>query len=70
MKIHHVGYLTKDLRASEKAFLKLGYEVEFPAAFDSLRDITITFFTKWLLPGRINRTVRSEFSCVWAFKEI
>ena len=27
----------------EKAFLKLGYEVEFPAAFDSLRDITITF---------------------------
>ena len=43
MKIHHVGYLTKDLRASEKAFLKLGYEVEFPAAFDSLRDFTITF---------------------------
>ena len=43
MKIHHFGYLTKDLRASEKAFLKLGYEVEFPAAFDSLRDITITF---------------------------
>lgn len=37
MKIHHVGYLTKDLRASEKAFLKLGYEVEFPAAFDSLQ---------------------------------
>ena len=32
MKIHHVRYLTKDLRASEKAFLKLGYEVEFPAA--------------------------------------
>ena len=44
MKIHHVGYLTKDLRASEKAFLKLGYEVEFPAAFDSLRDITITYY--------------------------
>lgn len=57
MKIHHVGYLTKDLRASEKAFLKLGYEVEFPAAFDSLRDITITF----LRNGYSGRSLTAAF---------
>ena len=41
MKIHHVGYLTKNIHASEKAFLDLGYHIETPAMFDSFRKINI-----------------------------
>ena len=43
MKIHHEGYLTKNIHASEKAFLDLGYHIETPAMFDSFRKINIVF---------------------------
>ena len=43
MQIHHIGYLTKDIKAAETAFINLGYEIEIPAAFDSFRNITISF---------------------------
>ncbi len=43
MKIHHVGYLTKNLSDSEQAFMKLGYKTESPANYDPLRKIMISF---------------------------
>lgn len=43
MKIHHVGYLTKNIHASEKEFLDLGYHIETPVMFDSFRKIKIVF---------------------------
>lgn len=43
MKIHHVGFLTKNLKKSEAEFLKLGYEIELPAKFDSIRKINVSF---------------------------
>ena len=43
MKIHHIGYLTKNLTATQKEFQKLGFMVEQGAAFDSYRGIRIEF---------------------------
>ena len=41
MKIHHVGYLTKNLNKSEFLFEKLGFIVEKEKAYDALRKIHI-----------------------------
>ena len=43
MKIHHVGYLTKNLNKSEFLFEKLGFIVEKYKAYDALRKIHIVF---------------------------
>jgi methylmalonyl-CoA/ethylmalonyl-CoA epimerase len=43
MKIHHVGYLAKNIEKTEKKFLELGYSVERPTAYDNIRDINIEF---------------------------
>ena len=43
MKIHHVGYLTKNIEKAESAFERLGFVVEEPAQKDEIRDIIITF---------------------------
>ena len=43
MKIHHVGYLTKNLNKSEFLFEKLGFIVEKEKAYDALRKIHIVF---------------------------
>ncbi len=43
MKIHHVGYLAKNLEKSAAKFLELGYEVERPCKFDPIRNINIEF---------------------------
>ena len=43
MKIHHIGFLTKNLKKSVEEFIKLGYEIEYPAKFDSIRKINILF---------------------------
>jgi methylmalonyl-CoA/ethylmalonyl-CoA epimerase len=43
MKIHHVGYLTKNLEKSRKQFEKLGYETEQEVSFDEIREINIEF---------------------------
>lgn len=43
MKIHHVGYLTKNIKKAEVAFERLGFAVEEPAKQDDIRDIIITF---------------------------
>ena len=43
MKIHHVGYLAKNIEKTRKKFLELGYEVEKPVKYDEIRKINIEF---------------------------
>ena len=43
MKIHHVGYLAKNIEKTEKKFFELGYTVESPTAYDEIRKINIEF---------------------------
>lgn len=43
MKIHHVGYLTKNLDKSKLLFENLGFFVEKEKAYDELRKIHIVF---------------------------
>lgn len=43
MKIHHVGYLAKNIEKTEKKFFDLGYTVESPTAYDEIRKINIEF---------------------------
>ncbi len=43
MKIHHVGYLVKNIEKARVRFLSLGYEVERPVKYDEIRDVDIEF---------------------------
>ena len=43
MIIHHVGFLTKNLKKSESEFLALGFEIEKEAKFDHIRKVNISF---------------------------
>ncbi|MCR5655134.1 MAG: VOC family protein [Lachnospiraceae bacterium] len=43
MKVHHVGYLVKNLKKSEKQFLTLGFSIEREAAYDEIRRVNISF---------------------------
>lgn len=43
MKIHHVGYLAKNIEKTRKKFLELGYSVEHPVKYDEIRQINIEF---------------------------
>ena len=43
MKIHHVGYLAKNIEKTRKKFLELGYTVERSVDYDDIRDINIEF---------------------------
>ncbi len=43
MKIHHVGYLAKNIEKTRKKLLELGYTVEKPVKYDEIRQINIEF---------------------------
>lgn len=43
MKIHHIGYLVKNLKESEKQFLELGGKIESTKKFDPIRNANIEF---------------------------
>ena len=43
MKIHHAGYLTRNIAVAQKEFRKLGYVTERDVAFDTYRKISIAF---------------------------
>lgn len=43
MKVHHIGYLVKDLKQSEVQFLSLGFQVERLISFDAYRQVNIEF---------------------------
>lgn len=46
MKVHHIGYLVKNLNKAEKAFIKLGYQSESSYVYDEKRKVNIAFLTK------------------------
>lgn len=43
MKVHHIGYLVKDIKQSEAQFLSLGFQVERLISFDAYRQVNIEF---------------------------
>jgi methylmalonyl-CoA/ethylmalonyl-CoA epimerase len=43
MKIHHIGYLAKNIEKTEKKFFELGFTVERSTKYDQIRDINIEF---------------------------
>jgi methylmalonyl-CoA/ethylmalonyl-CoA epimerase len=43
MKIHHVGYLAKNLEKSRNKYVELGFVVERPAKYDEIRKVNIEF---------------------------
>lgn len=46
MKIHHVGYLSKNLENTEKGFFELGYMRCTPPIYDNIRQCNISFIEK------------------------
>lgn len=46
MRIHHIGYLVKNIQQAEIQFRKLGYSKSSNLVYDSIRDINILFMTK------------------------
>lgn len=46
MKVHHIGYLVKDMARALAAFEKLGYTVIQPTVFDEYRKVDICFIEK------------------------
>ena len=43
MKIHHIGYLTKNLSKTQQQMNELGFEVEQEASYDAGRGVNIAF---------------------------
>ena len=43
MKIHHIGYLVKDIEKIVPSFEELGYRIETDKVYDPLRDVDIVF---------------------------
>ncbi len=46
MKIHHIGYLVKNIDVALREFLDLGYQLEQEIVDDNLRKIRIAFVIK------------------------
>ena len=46
MKVHHVGYLVRQLGKAEEGFSLLGYTEKQPAVYDQARDVDISFWEK------------------------
>lgn len=46
MKIHHIGYLVKNIEKAKAAFVKLGFVLESDVVYDDFRKVDICFLTK------------------------
>lgn len=46
MKVHHIGYLIKDIENAIKEFQNLGYKIYSETSYDVYRDIEICFMEK------------------------
>ncbi len=46
MKVHHIGYLVKNIQKSIEMFLSMDYRVEREIVFDEYRGIDICFMVK------------------------
>lgn len=45
MKIHHIGYIVKNLKKATDDFIGMGYEIESGCFYDEFRKIEIAFLT-------------------------
>ena len=43
MRVHHIGYLVKNIEKTKEYFFTLGYSVEKDEKYDAVRDIKILF---------------------------
>ena len=46
LKIHHIGYLVKNLEKSQALFTAMGYTLEQSPIYDEYRDVDICFLSK------------------------
>lgn len=46
LKVHHIGYLVKNIDKATEAFLKLDYVISTPKTYDDYRKVDITFLDK------------------------
>lgn len=46
MKIHHIGYLIKNIEKALNEFITFGYNIMIPITYDQYRDIDICFIEK------------------------
>lgn len=46
MKVHHIGYLIKDINNAVQEFQNLGYKIYSETSYDTYRDIDICFMEK------------------------
>lgn len=46
MKIHHIGYIVKNIKKAVSDFIALGYELESECIYDEYRKIEIVFLIK------------------------
>lgn len=46
MKVHHIGYLVKNIEKAKKQFQNIGYQIEQDTVCDTWRDIDICFLVK------------------------
>lgn len=46
MRIHHIGYLVKNIDKAQRFFLELGYEIKCNKIYDEYRKINILFLSK------------------------
>lgn len=46
MKVHHIGYLVKNISCAMDEFVKLGYEIETESSWDEIRRVHIVFLIK------------------------
>ena len=46
LKIHHIGYLVKDIKKALSSFQDLGFSIAQETVFDSIRKVNICFLEK------------------------
>lgn len=46
LKVHHIGYLVKKMKAAIQTFESLGYQITQPCIYDDVRKVDICFLEK------------------------
>ena len=64
MKIHHIGYLVKNIDAAISEFIALGYQLTDEVCYDERRDINLCFMSSGAYLIELVMP-RSEHSVVW-----
>jgi methylmalonyl-CoA/ethylmalonyl-CoA epimerase len=64
VKIHHIGYLVKNIEKAKAEFSSLGYRAQRPACYDASRDVDICFLRNGEYVVELV-SPRSEASVAW-----